>query len=371
MGETLDQLRAKLARHVQRYITGTATGGTTATLIDTSGLARFTDDDALNGALLYISDTTDEQAPEGEARFVTDYIASSKTLTVSPAFSAAPGAGDTYELYLAPLQLDDWDQCVNDAIGSAWPVVFKPTITEAAIDGGPDYALPAAAEGVAKVEIAPVAAGDLLTTIELPVTGARTYTLPLDCENVLRVELAGQWDEQGQIVPEGFYHVDGTLYADLALWLRRSVYQVTRETVLRITYQRAQPMPIPAGAWSVAGAPGALTLYLLDPPPQPHDAEIKLRITYKEPYPAISGTTETDLDEIYIMAAARSYFYAMMADNAGAESARAGYLQLMAHWQEQAAQRRQELAAMLARETMSLVSMVDDDEKKKGKKDAR
>jgi hypothetical protein len=46
----------------------------------------------------YISDTTDEAAPEGEEAMVTAFTARTTTLSLAPALTAAVGAGDTYEL---------------------------------------------------------------------------------------------------------------------------------------------------------------------------------------------------------------------------------------------------------------------------------
>lgn len=144
MTETLAALRARLARAVGRYFVGTATGGTASTIIDTSGLARWTEDDALIGGWALIT-AAGGAAPEDESRRISDYAQSTKTVTVSPVFTATVGAGDTYELYLSPLAIEDWNDCINEAIRSSWPELFTlstgeelvefPTMT---IAGGPD-----------------------------------------------------------------------------------------------------------------------------------------------------------------------------------------------------------------------------------------
>lgn len=101
MSYTLLQLRQELARSTGGLIQGTATGGSTTTLIDTNLLdsGEFADDH-LNGSDIYITDTTDDLAPKGEARYCTDFTASTGTATVGKAFTAAPGAGDTYDVYM-------------------------------------------------------------------------------------------------------------------------------------------------------------------------------------------------------------------------------------------------------------------------------
>lgn len=83
------------AIHGSGVTTGTATGGSTSTLIDT---ARTEADDYWNEYWLLVTGTTDEAAPEAEESRVSDYSASTTTLTVAPGLTAAIGAGDTYEL---------------------------------------------------------------------------------------------------------------------------------------------------------------------------------------------------------------------------------------------------------------------------------
>lgn len=56
-------------------------------------------DDAIVGAYAYIDDTTDDAAPEGETRQVTQYDRANGRLTYNAAFSAEPGVGDTFQLY--------------------------------------------------------------------------------------------------------------------------------------------------------------------------------------------------------------------------------------------------------------------------------
>lgn len=127
MSYTLLTLRQELARSTGGLIQGTATGGSTTTLIDTNLLdsGEF-GDDHLNGADLYITDTTDDAAPKGEARYVTDFVASTGTATVGKAFTAAPGAGDTYDVYMKYTK-EDLDTALMLAI-SDWRMVTTLTL---------------------------------------------------------------------------------------------------------------------------------------------------------------------------------------------------------------------------------------------------
>ena len=116
MSYTLLQLRQELARSTGGLIQGTATGGSTTTLVDTNLLdsGEFADDH-LNGSDIYITDTTDDLAPKGEVRYVTDFVQSTGVATVGKAFTAAPGAGDTYDVYLRYTK-DDLDTALMLAV---------------------------------------------------------------------------------------------------------------------------------------------------------------------------------------------------------------------------------------------------------------
>ena len=70
MTKTLAEVRADLARAMNRYHSGAATSGAVGTLIDTNGLARYDEDEELAGALVHITSASGE-APEGEARRIT------------------------------------------------------------------------------------------------------------------------------------------------------------------------------------------------------------------------------------------------------------------------------------------------------------
>lgn len=140
MAKALEELRIQLARVMGMAHEGTATGGAVDRLLDTNGLARFTEDDALLGSLLYIREDFGGMgaAPEGEAREVVEYTVATHEVFPEFDFSAAVGVGDLYELYLAPLSLEEWDEAINAAIREAWPEIWEPLIAEGAVAGPAD-----------------------------------------------------------------------------------------------------------------------------------------------------------------------------------------------------------------------------------------
>lgn len=266
MGLTGDQLRIDLAKSVGRYFNGTATGGTVQTLIDINGLDRWTETDALKGALLYIIDTGDAGAPWGESEFIKAYDVATNTITLYCPMTASIDSGDHYAIYLAPLDFEGWNDCVDDAILSAWPEVFTPA------------------------------------TEDVSPTGALTYALSAAADRVLGAEI--------------------TFKSALAGYPSQPLLQ-----------------------WYTTGEPGALTLKLSRPVPSSSDMTI--RVLTGQKYDALGGGgTPTNLDPVYILMAARANFYQRMAD-ASRQSDRGGFLQLMAHWQEQATQRKAALGAAL------------------------
>ncbi len=103
-GRTRRELRELVAK-VFGWQSGTATGGSTTTVVDSS-LARYADDYWI-GASLWLA--AKANAPGGYTSWVTDFVSSSGTLTVSPAFADACAAGDAYQLfrYVSKEQIDD------------------------------------------------------------------------------------------------------------------------------------------------------------------------------------------------------------------------------------------------------------------------
>jgi len=143
--KTRADLVEEVARRFGHYKSGTATGGSTTTVIDTGIL--YAPDDYWVGHYVYILEDAGGAgaAPEGEERPVTDYDQSTATLTVDPAFSAAVGAGDTYEVLA--VRRGDVTAAINGAIraaGETWLKHVVDTTTLTIADDDYDYDLPAA-----------------------------------------------------------------------------------------------------------------------------------------------------------------------------------------------------------------------------------
>jgi hypothetical protein len=193
------------------FFTGTATAnvGGAAEVVDTGGLTVYTEANALVGGWCYVR-TAGGAAPEEESRRIS---ASDGTdsFTVAPAFSAAVDVGDTYELYLCPLTIAQWDLAINRAINAAWPQVWaREYWSTPAAEIGP-YSLPDAVAEVLEVEVVP------------------------------RGALAGL---PAQPIPMGLWRTTGTPGTDLMLRLERTVPEQGRD--LGITY-RAKYAELAAG----------------------------------------------------------------------------------------------------------------------------
>lgn len=116
MGHTLAELRRELARSLDSYVSGVATGGTEKTLIDDLYLksGQFRQDFFIGGDL-YIIKTSDGHAPQGEARYVIGFEQVSGTVTLGMPFSAPVEMGDRYELY-KNASVDELNQALMFAV---------------------------------------------------------------------------------------------------------------------------------------------------------------------------------------------------------------------------------------------------------------
>lgn len=276
MSKTLEELRADLARDAQLFFTGAASAGGAvgppSTIIDTLGLgALFTETGALISGLAYIREAGGT-APEEESAWVVGYNATAERVDVEPPLSVAVGAGDTYELYLVPLSLADWNKCINEAIGQAWPKVWEREVYEVASAGTDEYALAAATP---------------------------------DAWEVLGVNVVMGGD-----------------------------------------YSAAPISPYPRSHWTTTGTPGAdLILHLRRPI---ETADRTLQVVYKAKYPELAAGESTDLDYGYLMDAALSNLYAMLAGGAGPEAYSDRYLALVPYHRGLANEKLNELAMALA-----------------------
>jgi len=150
---TLATLVEELARRMRDFEEQTATGGSTTTVVDTTN--RTEADDYWNESWVYIRTTTDGNAPQGEERKVTDFTASSDTLTVAPAFSAAVESGDTYWLFKR-FRFEEYKRAINAAIRSCWPYFFEKKVDEDTLvvcDDTLKYTLPSGVKRLAQVYI--------------------------------------------------------------------------------------------------------------------------------------------------------------------------------------------------------------------------
>lgn len=134
---TLNEIVLKIARRLGRSTSGTATGGTTTTLIDTAAL--WQPDNAW--AAHYLRFLTGSNADI--ERLITSHSQSAKTLTFNPATSIAAAADDQY--MILPLEYKDFTDAIGSAVdsaGSAWMAIRDDT-TSLSFNGAQEYALPA------------------------------------------------------------------------------------------------------------------------------------------------------------------------------------------------------------------------------------
>lgn len=90
-------------------IRGTATGGSTTTVVDSGASLSGATADSFDHYWVKISTTTDGLAPQGEIRQISEGGYSAGTFTVPTAFSAAVQSGDTYEIHRGfhPSEMDN------------------------------------------------------------------------------------------------------------------------------------------------------------------------------------------------------------------------------------------------------------------------
>ena len=118
MGYTLYDIVQRVAREIGVLIEGTATGGSSTTIIDTVYLANRYGDDHFNagqGLVLYDAAGA-AAAPQGEWGRITDFVSSTGVVTIT-ALTTAVAAGDRYGLIEPRFTLDDIIQAINRALG--------------------------------------------------------------------------------------------------------------------------------------------------------------------------------------------------------------------------------------------------------------
>ena len=148
---TREQIRRSIASNLDQLPSGSANGsGSTTTLLDTTLLGG---DDHYNGWWIVFTSGTND----GSIRRISDYTASSGTLTWVTAVAAGTSATHTYELWephFAPERIHD---LINDAIIQRTPRGLVPDDTDTTGDvpvgyrSQTEYTLPTDVVGVSRV----------------------------------------------------------------------------------------------------------------------------------------------------------------------------------------------------------------------------
>jgi len=115
---TMRKELAQLLYTNQPFLTGSATAaGSTTTLVDSNLVSTQAGNLNLVRYWLYIDSFAADAAPEGEARMVSQFAPATGTLTVDPAFTAAPSSASsaTYELH-PRLHPDRLNEALNWAL---------------------------------------------------------------------------------------------------------------------------------------------------------------------------------------------------------------------------------------------------------------
>lgn len=136
-----------------------ATGGSTTTIVDTKlsdELQDSNEDDIYNGGTAIVIEDAGglSAAPEGEFSRITDYVASTTTVTFSPALTTAPASGDRVIITTPDFPLYDMLEVLNDSLEDLSELSrYDTSITTTAQQT--EYTLPVAVKGgrIEKVEI--------------------------------------------------------------------------------------------------------------------------------------------------------------------------------------------------------------------------
>lgn len=120
---TRAQIIKRWARESGLAQIGTATGGSTTTIVDTTRLksSQYSDDSWTGGYARISYDAGGAAAaPEGELSPITTYAASTGTVTFNPAMTAAPASGDIYQLFRQPHPQDVLDHLDTILTQETW-----------------------------------------------------------------------------------------------------------------------------------------------------------------------------------------------------------------------------------------------------------
>jgi len=118
---TLLTARSEIAKRATEFVMGTATGGSTTTLIDVNNL-QYVDSYWNEQTVLFTSG-----ANNGLQRKISAYTSATSQATLYSALTGAVVSGVTYELYrrFSPVDIKG---ALNAAINNAWPSFYEKTV---------------------------------------------------------------------------------------------------------------------------------------------------------------------------------------------------------------------------------------------------
>lgn len=119
MSVTRTVAEAEISKRAQEFVEGTATGGSTTTVVDANTPELQASDDYWNETILEMTGGSNN----GAKRRVQSFVASSSQLTVYGSFAAAVVSGDSFRIFRrwGP---DDVQTALKRAINTAWPDFF-------------------------------------------------------------------------------------------------------------------------------------------------------------------------------------------------------------------------------------------------------
>ena len=131
-GRTREQLRQSIGYNLGALKSGTATGGSTNTLVDVNTFRGG--DDTYNGKLVLVTDATDGTTQT--TQFANDYTASTNTIRFQQNSSFTVVSGDSYEIWDSPYEpsiIHDFiNQAIIDATGQVYDPVENPDLSTTA-----------------------------------------------------------------------------------------------------------------------------------------------------------------------------------------------------------------------------------------------
>lgn len=145
---------------------GTATGGSTNTIIDTNLLATL-DDDYYNQGTAWITDSTDDAAPKGEMDIVSGFVGSTGTATLQTGITAV-AAGDKFAMGAPRYKLFELIQQINNALYMDGYIAVYDITTLDTVAQQREYTLPAAASLDLRQVLIQTTQGDADRTIPRP-----------------------------------------------------------------------------------------------------------------------------------------------------------------------------------------------------------